>query len=280
MSKRGSKSEEGSLSRSWRALAQRSMDAASEAADTAAHTLRLAADPRARQIRKRKYALWTGMFFLFASFGLVGITALLAAWDIPAWALIIPGALAAGAAFPATLAMLRFRRLRATPLPDPRPANSRKLPPHGSAARPAMYALGASERGLFSLLGVIERTRLLPEDELRGLTAAANQASMAMAATAAEVVSMEKAAAASPDSRGHLAPTINAYTAQLGSGVRQYNEMVTAAAHLVSSGNSGPSAAEVSPMSAQRYRGELTNATDKMLGWADAFEQLGQLRRA
>ncbi|RWA17152.1 hypothetical protein MBRU_05880 [Mycolicibacterium brumae DSM 44177] len=256
------------------------MDAASEAADTAAHTLRLAADPRARQVRKRKYALWTGLFFIAATLGLVGITALLAVWEIPAWALIIPGAMAAGAAFPATLAMLRYRRLRATPLPDPRPANSRKLPPHGSAARPAMYALGASERGLFSLLGVIERTQLLPEEELRGLTAAANQASLAMAATAAEVVSMEKAATASPDSRGYLAPTINAYTAQLGAGVRQYNEMVTAAAHLVSSGNTGPSAAAVSPMSAQRYRGELTSATDKMLGWADAFEQLGQLRRA
>lgn len=270
----------GALSRSWRALLQRGVDAASEAADTAAHTLRLAADPRARHLRKRKYALWFGLACTGATLALMGITAVLASWSTPAWALLIPGLMAVGMAFPATLAFLRVRRLRSLPLPPPRPANSRKLPPHGSAARPAMYALGASERGLFSLLGVLERGHLLPDEELLGLTEAANQAASTMTATAAEVVSMERAAAAHPDSRGYLVPTINAYTAQLGEGVRQYNAMVTAAAHLVSSTNAGPNAAAASPMSTQRYRGELVGATDRMLGWADAFEQLGELRRA
>ncbi|HOW95278.1 MAG TPA: hypothetical protein PLF91_12400 [Mycolicibacterium fallax] len=270
----------GSLSRAVRGLLQRGVDAASEAADTAAHTLRLAADPRARQLRKRRYAWWLGTVFTGAMLTLIGVTALLALWDLPPWALLIPGLMAAAAAFPATLAFLRFRRLRALPLPTPRPANSRKLPPHGSAARPAMYALGASERGLFSLLGVLERGDLLPGEELRDLTEAANHASSTMTATAAEVVSMERAAATSPDSRSFLVPTINAYTTQLSAGVRQYNAMVTAAAQLVSSVNGGPGAASASPMSAQRYRGELIGATDRMLGWADAFEQLGQLRRA
>ena len=101
-----------------------------------------------------------------------------------------------------------------------------------------------------------------------------------MAATAAEVVSMERAAAASPQARAHLAPTINAFTAQLGSGVRQYNEMVTAAAQLVSSANGNGTGR--SPLMAQphaRYRSELTAATDRMLGWAQAFDELGELRR-
>ena len=48
---------------------------------------------------------------------------------------------------------------------------------------------------------------------------------------------MERAAAEAPQSRDYLAPTIHAFAAQLDSGVRQYNEMVTAAAHLVSPGN-------------------------------------------
>ena len=99
-----------------------------------------------------------------------------------------------------------------------------------------------------------------------------------MAATAAEVVSMERAAAAAPQARAHLAPTINAFTAQLGAGVRQYNEMVTAAAQLVSSANGSGAG---SPLMAQspRYRSELSAATDRMLGWAQAFDELGELRR-
>ena len=141
-----------------------------------------------------------------------------------------------------------------------------------------MYALGASERGFFSLLGVMERGDILPADEIRDLTAAANQCSSAMSTTAAEVVSMERAAAASPQSQAHLAPTINAFTAQLGNGVRQYNEMVTAAAQLVSAANSGSMSS--SPMVQQRYRSELTDATDRLLGWAQAFDELGQLRGA
>jgi hypothetical protein len=141
-----------------------------------------------------------------------------------------------------------------------------------------MAALVASERGMFSLLGVLERGRMLPADELRELAAVANHTARTMAATATEVVSMERAISNAPQSRQHLVPTINAFTAQLGQGVRQYNEMVTAAAQLVSTVNSGQGAA--SPLSQQRYRSELTGATDRLVGWAQAFDELGRLRRA
>ncbi len=33
-------------------------------------------------------------------------------------------------------------------------------------------------------------------------------------------------------------------------------------------------------MSQQRYRNELAGATDRLMGWAQAFDELGQLRRA
>ena len=102
---------------------------------------------------------------------------------------------------------------------------------------------------------------------------AASRSAAAMAATAGQVVAMERAAGEAPDSQAYLAPTINAFTAQLNSGVRQYNEMVTAAAQLVSSVNAG----SFSP-SQQRYRSELSDATDRLLGWAQAFEELDQLR--
>lgn len=265
------KAEQGS--RHWRSALQRSIDAVSEYADVAAQRLGAAADPRARLLRKRRWALRFGLFFAFATGFWVVLTGLLAAWSTPVWALLITGVIAAGAAVPATLLLLRYRWLRGEPLPPQRQVSSRRLPPLGSVARPAMSALGASERGLHSLLGVIDRGGMLPADEIRELTAAAGRSAATMTATAAEVAAMERAAGDHPDSRSYLAPTINALTAQLNSGVRQYNEMVTAAAHLVSSVNTG---AGVPP---QRYRAELNEATDRLLGWAQAFEELGPARR-
>ena len=264
-----------------RSMLQRGVDTASEYADAAAAKLSNLSDPRARLLRKRRWALRFGLFFGFASGFWVVITGLLAVWSTPVWALIITGVIAAGAAVPATLLLLRYRWLRGEPLPPQRQVSGRRLPPPGSVARPAMSALGASERGLHSLLGVLDRGHLLPSGEIRELTAAAGHSAATMAATAAEVVSMERAAADAPDSRAYLAPTINALVAQLNAGVRQYNGMVTAAAHLVSSANAGAPIGALSQgtMSQQRYRDELTTATDRLMGWAQAFDELGQTTR-
>lgn len=269
--------------RTRRALLRRGIDRASEAADILADKLGALADPRARLLRKRRWALRLGLFFGAACGFWMLVTAVLASWTTPAWVLLITGLIAAGAAAPATLLLLRYRWLRSVPLPAVPGTAVRRLPPSGSAARPAMYALGASQRGMVSLLSVLERGQLLPAGEIAELTAAVDGAASTMAATAAQVVSMERAVLASPQSREYLVPTINAFTAQLGSGVRQYNEMVTAAAQLVASANDGSStssgAPPYSPMSQHRYREELTGATDRMLGWAQAFDELAQLPR-
>ncbi|MDV3125127.1 hypothetical protein M1247_09425 [Mycobacterium sp. 21AC1] len=261
----------------WRSLLQRGVDTAAEVSGALADKLGAAADPRAKMLRKRRWALRLAVFFTLSSLFWVLVTGLLASWSTPVWGLIITGAVAAGAAFPATLLWLRYRWLRSAPLPAER-RSGRRLPPWGSAARQPMAALVASERGMFSLLGVMERGRMLPPDELRELTAAANQTAVTMAATANEVVSMERAVSHAPQSQPHLVPTIHAFTAQLSQGVRQYNDMVTAAAQLVSAANNGTAA--TSPLSQQRYRNELANATDRLVGWAQAFDELGQLRRA
>jgi hypothetical protein len=73
-------------------------------------------------------------------------------------------------------------------------------------------------------------------------------------------------------------PSINAFTAQLSAGVRQYNEMVTAAAQLVSSANGDPAGSALAA-SQQRYRAELSDATDRLTGWAQAFDELGGVRQ-
>jgi hypothetical protein len=262
----------------WRTLVQRGVDTAADWSDVLAEKLNAAADPRAKLMRKRRWALRLGLFFTVSCVVWVSVTALLASWSTPVWALFIPAPIAVGAAFLATLSFLRYRWLRGEPLPPQRSRAARRLPPWGSAARQPMAALAASERGLFALLGVMERGRMLPADELRGLTVAANQTAASMSATANEVVSMERAISSAPQSRSHLAPTISAFATQLDHGARQYNEMVTAAAQLVSAANTGTMSS--SPMSQQRYRDELVNATDRLLGWAQAFDELGHLRRA
>ena len=272
MSTRGGRPE------AWRSLVQRGVDTAAEWSDVVAEKLNAAADPRAKLLRKRRWALRLGFFFTFSSVLWIGVTGLLASWNTPVWALFIPAPIAVGAAFLATLSFLRYRWLRGEPLPPQRSRAARRLPPFSSAARQPMAALAASERGLFSLLGVMDRGRMLPGDELRELTAAANQTAATMTATANEVMSMERAIGSAPQSRSHLAPTIAAFTAQLEQGARQYNDMVTAAAQLVSAANTGSMSS--SPMAQQRYRDELSNATDRLMGWAQAFDELGHLRGA
>jgi hypothetical protein len=254
-----------------RSLLQRGIDAASEYADIAAHTIRRAADPRARLVRKRRWALRFSLFFTVACVFWALVTVVLATWDIPAWALIIPGAIAAGAAWLATVAWLRFYWLRREPLPEPRPGVLRRLPPVGSAARDPMTTLAAAESAMFSLLGVIERAELLPDSEIHEITNAANATAQTMSSTAADIASMEQAMRATPSSRTLLVATVNAFAAQLDHGVGQYNEMVDAAAQLVSTSSS--------PMSRQQYRHELAGATDRLLGWAQAFDELNRPRR-
>ncbi|BDX32962.1 membrane protein [Mycobacterium antarcticum] len=261
----------------WRTLVQRGVDTAAEFSDVVAQRLGAAADPRAKLLRKRRWALRAGVFFTFSTGLWIVVTGVLASWDvIPAWVLPIPAAIAVGAAFLATLSWLRYRWLKRSPLPAER--TSRRLPPWGSVARQPIAALTSSERGLFSLLGIMERGRMLPADELRDVVSAANQTAATLRATANEVMSMERAATASPQSRAHLTPTIRAFSAQLDGGVRQYDQMVEAAAQLVSAANSGSMSS--SPMSAQRYRHELGTATDRLAGWAQAFDELGHLRGA
>src|SRR6201991_3067334 len=165
----------------WRSLVQRGVDSAAEWSDVLAEKLNTAADPRAKLMRKRRWALRLGLFFTVSSVFWVGVTALLASWSTPVWALFIPAPIAVGAAFLATLSFLRYRWLRGEPLPPQRSRAARRLPPWGSAARQPMAALAASERGLFSLISVMERGKMLPAGELRELAAVAGQSAATMA---------------------------------------------------------------------------------------------------
>ncbi|MBF9326476.1 hypothetical protein HZD78_11320 [Mycobacteroides chelonae] len=259
----------------WEQLLRRVVNNVNDLGEELAARMRVMSDKREKLLRKRLRAKrWSIRWALACAAGLL-VTTVLATTGAPPWLLIIPALLTAGCAIPATYLFVRYRYLKAEPLPPPRPGVERRLPPIGSMARPPMAALDAAERSLFSLLGVVERGNMIPDSEGRQILAAANQAAYVMAATAKEVVSMERAAVAAPHTREYLQPTISAFTAQLDTGVRQYNELVTAAAQLVSAGNSGPVLA--SPMSRGPLLDDLVSATDRLTGWAGALDELGQL---
>ncbi|HEX7322207.1 MAG TPA: hypothetical protein VF299_04630, partial [Mycobacterium sp.] len=62
----------------------------------------------------------------------------------------------------------------------------------------------------------------------------------------------------------------------------QYNEMVTAAAQLVAAANGGVAvtgSTSNSRAAREQHRDELTFATDRLLGWAQVFDELDALRR-
>src|SRR4029077_7997662 len=80
----------------WRTLVQRGVDSAAEWSDVLAEKLNAAADPRAKLMRKRRWALRLGLFFTASCVFWVGVTALLASWSTPVWALFIPAPIAAG----------------------------------------------------------------------------------------------------------------------------------------------------------------------------------------
>src|SRR5580704_14236053 len=131
----------------WRTLLMRGLDTASDLSELVIQKISAATDPRERQLRRRRRALRWGLIFSAGCAFWAVVTAVLAAWGWFALLLEITGFIAVVQAIPATLLLFRYRWLRSEPLPAPRAATTRRLPPPGSAARPAMSALGASERG-------------------------------------------------------------------------------------------------------------------------------------
>ena len=58
----------------WRSLVQRGVDTAAEWSDVLAEKLHAAADPRAKLLRKRCWALRLGLFFAVSCVFWVGVT--------------------------------------------------------------------------------------------------------------------------------------------------------------------------------------------------------------
>src|ERR1700741_3943898 len=116
----------------WRALLQRGLDTATEFSDLVAHKISAATDPRARLLRRRRRALRWGLIFAAGCLFWGVVTAVLAAWGWFALLLEITGGIAVGQSMIATLLLIRYRWLRAEPLPTPRPTGGPRCPAPGS----------------------------------------------------------------------------------------------------------------------------------------------------
>ena len=236
-----------------------------------------AADPRARLLRRRRRALRWALIFGVGSVFWGVVTALLAAWGWFALLLEITGFVAAVRRFPRRCCCFRYHWLRVGAVAR---AAARQRPPaaaarFGRATRDVcagrfrtrlLLVVGCDRARRHVAAGRDPRLDSRGQPDFRGDGGDRYRGGVDGAG-----------GAYSESSRSYLVPTINAFTAQLSAGVRQYNEMVTAAAQLVSSVNGearrGPGRRQ------QRYRAELVDATDRLVGWAQAFDELGGLPR-
>ena len=206
---------------------------ASAAVDVVASRLAAAADPGRCCANVGGRCGWPGSSASRPSSGIL-VTGLLATWN--------PGAADHRAdrlrarLSPAALLFLRYRWLRAEPLPRERSDGDRRLPPSGRPRGRRCPRWAPPARIWWSLIGVIERGGLLPADEVGEVRRGGAPVGGGHGRDRRQVVSMERAAGASPQARAHLAPHQRVHRAAV-AGVRQYNEMVTAAAHLVSAAN-------------------------------------------
>ena len=187
----------------WRSLLQRGVDTAAELSDVLADKLNAAADPRAKLLRKRRWALRLGLFFTVACGFWLLVTAVLATWSTRCGAADHrPGRGGCSVSGDAVLPALSLAEgLAATPAAF---AGHPATPGLGFGGPTADGRAGRVRAFVVLSARVMERGRMLPAGELRELSAAANHTAATLAATANEVVSMERAMNLTPQSRAHL----------------------------------------------------------------------------
>jgi hypothetical protein len=234
---------------------------------TALVAVRRWADPRERELRRRRRARANTMRLGAAS----GVTAAgaigLAVVSAPVWAVVVVGGGTAVLVANSALAARRYLRLRRRPLPAAA-FIKRPLPPLGSAARTPLARLVKAERALYELSAAISRTRRLAPEDLEDTVSAANSSAAALHALASDIVAMEEAASAAGKFGQDLVRTVTVSVRQLHEGVVEYERVVTAAAHVLAVTDAG------SAITAPAANAELRAAADRLDGWAEALAEL------
>lgn len=242
-----------------------------ELSSSALVAVRRWADPRERELRKRR-RMRRNSVRLGAASGVTAVGAIgLAAVSAPVWSVVVVGGGTAVLVANSALTARRYLRLKQRPLP-PAAFIKKPLPPLGSAARTPVSRLVKSERALYELMTALSRTRRLPPEELADTVLAAEGSAAALHALAADIIAMEEAASAASKFGRDLVRTVTLSVRQLNDGVLEYERVVAAAAHVLAVTDAS------SAITVPGAQAELRAAADRLDGWAEAFAELAPAR--
>ncbi|RBO96555.1 phage shock envelope stress response protein PspM [Nocardia puris] len=230
------------------------------------------ADPRERELRKRRRArrrsYQLGTVSGLTTAGTVGLVVISA----PAWAVVVLGGGAVALVTGTALSARRYLRLRRSPLPQAAFV-PRKQPPLRSAARAPITRLIGVERAMHGLVAQIAASHRLPEDELTEMVETAASGAAALHALASDIVGMERAIASlghtNPQAVQALIGNVRFALGRIEAGIAEYEQVVAAAGRVL--------AVPESSVVAHRFDGivaELRDAADRLDGWAQALTEV------
>ncbi|MEV6768402.1 hypothetical protein AB0N05_07185 [Nocardia sp. NPDC051030] len=253
-------------------LAQRLPDTLRVVGEHALVAVRKWADPRERELRKRRRirrrSVRLGTASGLTTAGTVGLVLISA----PAWAVVVVGGGAVALVTGTAVTTRRYLQQRREPLPQAAFV-PRKLPPLRSAARASIARLVRAERALHGLGAQIARSGRLPADELADTLATATSGAAALHALAADLVAMEQAAGAMGAANSPLTEHVRAVSVRLDGGVVEFEGMVGAAARVLAVPESAAVADDLGWAMVH-----LRDAADRLDGWAQALTDLADSR--
>lgn len=253
-------------------LAQRLPDTLRGVGEQALVAVRKWADPRERELRKRRRArrrsLRLGTAGGLTTAGTVGLVLISA----PAWAVIVVGGGAVALVTGTAVTAKKYLQLRKEPLPQAA-FTPRKLPPLRSAARASIARLVRAERALHGLGAQIARSGRLPVEDLSDTLETASSGAAALHALAADVVAMEQAAGVLGPQNSPLTEHVRAVSVRLDGGVVEFEGMVAAAARVLAVPESAAVADDLGWAMVN-----LRDAADRLDGWAQALTELADER--
>lgn len=247
-------------------------DSIREVGENALVAVRRWADPRERELRRRRRArrrsYQLGTVSGLTTAGTLGLVVLSA----PVWAVVVVGGGAVALVTGAALSTRRYLRLRGAPLPQAA-FIPRKQPPLWSNARPPIARLVRAEKALHGMGAQIARSHRLPPDELADLLETAASGAAALHALASDIMAMEQGLGAmgSASSPAAVALTENLRLTldRLNAGVAEYEQVVAAAGRILA----------VPENTVLRHNfdtivADLRHASDRLDGWAQALTEV------
>ncbi|MEU8901741.1 hypothetical protein [Nocardia sp. NPDC048505] len=240
-----------------------------EAGESALTAVRKWADPRERELRKRRRAR-RASFQLGTASGLTTAGAVgLVVISAPIGAVVVLGGFAVALVTGAAYSARRYLRLRSVPLPQAAYV-PRKQPPLGSASRPAIARLAQAERAMHGLTAAIGRSNRLPPDEFAEMVETAASGAEALHALSVDIVHMERALiAVGSEAANALRANVQFAVSRLEAGVAEYEQVVAAAGGVLAVPESLVVAHQFDTIVS-----DLRHAADRLDGWAQALTEV------